>query len=120
MDHAPSFISPRLTKTIQTACKQDERMDFAWTQITGRVQSGLDDYIVQGVFDTLIQLFKIWDDDKAQRDERNLNNIRSLGEAAREALDAFESAKDRESVLYMVDTMEELDAALYDLTQKDT
>ena len=115
-----SFIGPEVTDLVRRACKGDQRMDFFWTQLTGRVRTGLNDTIVRGIFEVLIHMLQIWDEDNKTRDTRNLNNIRSLGEAARDALDAFESAKDRESVLYMVDTMEELDAALYDLTQKDT
>jgi hypothetical protein len=116
VDPGRGFLSSRLQEQIRSACRHDERYASFWTYIANNVRQGLNDHIVDGIFRAFAPLMRLWDEQLAQRDTRNLDNIRGIVLAAREVIEAYDGAESRGEIEYMEAAIEELDAAIEELT----
>lgn len=118
--YASSHLSTEILDRIENATRQDPRILHAWQIFTQRPNIGLNDRIADSFMTAIYKLLRQWDHERDQLNTRNLDNIRSLGNAAHDVVSAFEDARSRGDVAYMEAAVEELDAALYEVTKKES
>jgi len=123
---AQSFLSPITTHHIREMCEREPLFEQAWRAFTDRVRAGLNDTIVEGWTRAIMVTISAYHHAEAarvqQRDalnSRNLDNIRLICGAARAVVLAYQDAEARGDIGYMEAAVEELEAAVFDLTGKD-
>jgi hypothetical protein len=109
-----SFLSPQMHREIDQLCQYDESFRVLWDRFTANVRAGLNDTIVRGVIQWHKQMMDMYVRERDRLNTRNLDNIRTLGSAAKEVLRMWPEAQAKGDLVYMERVIEELDAAVYD------
>jgi len=114
-----SFLSPETTDQIEHWCRTDPRVDMFWHMFTDRVRTGLNDHIVRGLLTTLGKLLQQWNEQLLTLKAEAKENYETVLHAATDVVKAYDDASARGDLVYMQSLVEELDAALLEIEERD-